>query len=585
MHKKTLRVLCVALICVLIFSICPFQAGAAAVTEPDALKQEVVDLYKACLKGFGLKSFRGYCGALVSWQLYKLGITTKYVGANGNDQFDTYKRLEYTSGGYRVKPYSAADYNLKEALNAITENGTKDAYNILVGFQKTNTTAGRKYGHSVFINAIVDGVVYFCESYSSNLAGKYYKEGSAITCSIDQFYNFYKNWTVFEGVIQFNLKTYDEGCTYYPAYLNVSLLEETQMYSAPCRTRVDDRSELLRPMQAGERICVTGLFLNTEGEYWYRVEDSQVGYIPADATQVLSMRYDDVQISNVVAPMELRQGKTFNIKGKISTTYNAICTLRGQVFRYEADKQVHVMSTTDTMDDESYSLSYSKLSDQLAFRKLQLGAYRYELAVVVGNYYFADGALQTEWKTVKLWCSDFQVVSQKGNTYSVSFDAAGGSASLNAAEVAAGDALGSLPEAKREGYEFAGWYTEDGQLVTEGFVVEEDTVLYAHWNTPEHFTGWRMEDGQWIYLEDGQLKTGFICSDGVYYHINAEGSLDIDWVWIEGQLYYFNGNGAMHIGWLETDEGAYYLTAAGAAVGWTVIDGVRYYFNEMGLLQ
>ncbi len=583
MHKKTLRVLSFALVCVLFLGLCPFRASAVS-TEPDVLKQEVEALYKACLKGAGVKSFRGYCGSMTAWQIYKSGITLRTHGANGNGQYDLYEDQEYTTGGFRVHPYSAKEYNLKEALNAVTENGTKDVYNILVGFQKTNTTAGKKYGHSMFINAIVDGTVYFCESYSTNFAGKYYKEGSAITCTIDQFYNFYKNWTVFEGIIHFDLKTYNESCTYYPAYLNANALADTNLYSAPCTTEVDDRSQILRPVQLGERLCVTGMYLNTEDEYWYQVaEGDKQGYIRADLTQMLSLRYDDVTVSNVVAPMELRQGKTFDIKGTIQSSYNAICAVRGQIFHYENEKPVHVMSTIDSMEEQSYSLSRSKLSNELAFRKLALGTYRYELAAVVGNYYYADGALQTEWKTIKLWRTDFQVVSEKGNTVSIRFDAQGGSATLNAAEIAAGDKLEYLPEASREGYTFLGWYTQDGQRVTELYEVSEDMTLYAQWRTAADFTGWRMENDQWTYWENGQIKTGFVQSDGIWYHINDEGSLDIDWVWIDGKLYYFNGNGAMHLGWLETEEGSYYLTSNGAAVGAVVIDGTTYFFDKNGL--
>ncbi len=585
MHKKTLRVLIFALVCALVMGICPFQASAAPITEPDELKQAVEDLYKACLKGAGVKSFRGYCGSMTAWQIYKSGITKRTHGANGNGQYDLYENKEYTTGGYRVRPYSAEDYNLKEALNAVSENGTKDVYNILVGFQKTNTTAGKKYGHSMFINAIVDGIVYFCESYSTNLAGKYYKEGSAISCTIDQFYAFYKNWTVFEGIIHFDLRTYNESCTYYPAYLNAGMLENTTIYTAPCTTETDDRSQVLRPVKLGERVFVTGMYLNTKDEYWYQVEEcGQIGYVRADLAEVLSLRYDDVTVSNVVAPMELRQSKTFDIKGTIQSTYNAICTVRGQVFRYEDDKAVHVMSTTDSMTEQSYSLSRSKLSDELAFRKLAVGAYRYELAAVVGNYYFADGALQTEWKTIKLWCTDFQVVSQKGSTVSVSFDAQGGSAELNAAEVATGGKLDSLPEATREGYSFLGWYTEDGQQVTQDYVITDDMTIYAKWCTAEDYTGWRMENDQWTYWENGQIKTGFVYTDGIWYHINAEGSLDTDWVWIDGKLYYFYGNGAMHLGWLETETATYYMTLHGAAVGAVSVERTIYFFDQNGVL-
>ncbi len=590
MYQKIRRILSIVLVFVMFLALCPVP-GRAVQTEAAAkadytlqVKKDIETLYKNCLKTSGRYSFHGYCGALVSWQLYLLGITTEIVGANGNDHFDIHSSKDYSSGGYRAQAYSASDFNLRDALNHITANGTKDAYNIVVGFQRTNTQAGRYYGHSMLINAIIDGVVYFSESYTVSVGGKFYPEGAAVSCTIDQFYNFFAPWTVYEGIVQFGLKTYAESCTYYPAYLNAGATANTTLYSAPCTPETDDRSKVLRPVQSGERICVTGLYKNTEGEYWYRVEDTQVGYIRADFTQVLSMRYDDVTVTNIDAPAELKQGNTFDIKGKIRATYNTIFTTRAQVFCYEDGREVHVMSTTDPVDGQSYSLSLSKVSNQLAFRKLPLGDYRYELAVVVGNYYYADGSLQTEWKTLKLWRSNFQVVSQRGNAFNVTFDACGGNVSLNAADVAAGSTLPSLPEAWREGYVFEGWYTADGTAVTEDYPVTGNMVLYARWSYAPDLTGWVMEGDRWVYLENGKPGTGFVESNGITYYITDEGIIATDLMQIDGKLYYFNGNGAMHTGWLETAEGVYYFTRSGALTGHQVIEDMEYHFDTDGLL-
>ena len=69
--------------------------------------------------------------------------------------------------------------------------------------------------------------------------------------------------------------------------------------------------------------------------------------------------------------------------------------------------------------------------------------------------------------------------------YFMSFDSQGGDgASPESRIVSAGQTYGALPEVKRGGYRFDGWYTRavGGEKVTaETEVLQEDHTLYAHW--------------------------------------------------------------------------------------------------------
>lgn len=586
MHKRILRIFSLALAIMLLFSVLPTSVSAADSSEVERIKTQINTLYRQTLRGSGKSSLHGYCGTMVNWHLYLLGITTTVIGNDGNTEYDCYSVQEYTSGGYRVRPYSASDYNLEEALNAITYNGTRDAYNLVICFQRTNTAAGRIYGHTLMIHAIIDGTVYYSESYATSLDGKFYAEGSPITCSISDFARYYNSWTEFEGVLHFGLKTYAESCEYYPSYLYASIAENVTMYTAPCRPDVDDRSKEIRVLQSGERITVIGLYRNTEGEYWYQVDDCEMGYIPADVAQVQSLRYDDITLSGVGAPAVLRTGKTFDVKGKIKSSFNEITSVRAQVFSYSESSKTHVMSASAGVAGSSYSLSGTRLSNQLSFRLLEEGSYRYELAAVVGNSYYADGCLQTEWKTLKLWTSDFQVVQSTSGNCSVTFDANGGSTALNAMDMAVGDQLMGLPEAVRDGYVFGGWFTADGVEVTDGYEVDRSMTLYAKWTNATDINGWYVEDGNWYYYVDGCVQTGFMEIDGIVYHLNAEGYLDTGLLRENGKVYYFHANGAMHYGWLELDGDTYFMQEDGsAAVGWVVIDGSNYFFNMMGVYE
>lgn len=68
------------------------------------------------------------------------------------------------------------------------------------------------------------------------------------------------------------------------------------------------------------------------------------------------------------------------------------------------------------------------------------------------------------------------------NTYTVTFDANGGSVSQTSAVTVAGK-LTSLPTPTYDGYDFLGWYTQKdgGDKVTTDTVFTVDSTIYAHW--------------------------------------------------------------------------------------------------------
>lgn len=587
MYKKILRILSLALALLLFFSVLPTPQTSAVRTQEDRILQQITDIYTTALRQSNRYSFHGSCGAFVNWHLYLLGINTGFYSANGNQQYDLYKNMNQTTGGHDVEALPASRYTMKQALNKLSDNGTKDVFNLLLGFQYTTATDGWRYGHVMFVHAILDGMVYFSESYDDMFGGKYYAEGAPVVLTIDKFCQYYSTWTTYEGAIHFGLKSYEQQCQFFPAYLHATVTQPTNLYTIACTPDVDDRSQILRPLQSGERINVTGLYRNTEGQYWYRVEDAGIGYVPAADTQMDSMRYDDILSSGINAPMEQQQGSIFNIKGLISSTYTDICSVRAQVFTVGEDGLQHWMTTTDTVTNNSYDLSYSNISNKMAFRLLNLGTYRYELAVVVGNHYYADGTLQTHRTTLRLWSSDFKVVAQKGSTANVNFDSCGGTADRNAVEVELGSTIGTLPEATRDGYTFLGWFTnpQGGQQIQEDYFVVGNITLYAHWAEDETFTGWFLEDGKPYYVIDGLRIVGFFQVDGILYYQLADGFLATGWLILDDTRYYFNANGSMVTGWLEIDGKTYYFGQNGImCTGEQTIDGIVFQFGKDGVL-
>jgi uncharacterized repeat protein (TIGR02543 family) len=585
MHKKILRILTLALAILLLVTVLPHETFADDL-EIKEIKNQITSTYKLAKRYSGRPSFSGYCASLVNWQLYLLGITEEKLGNNGNQEYDYFCKQSQTSGGYTVRAYPDERYGLKEALNFVSENGTKKVYNMIVCFQSTNSAAGRRYGHAFLVHAIIDGIVYYSESSSISIGGKYFAEGSAIAVTLDEFCQYYSKWSDYEGLIYFGRKTYADECIYFPSNLYVSVNETTALYSSPCTSAVDVRSKYRYDVRAGEKVHVVGLYRNTEGECWYELDDGHEGFIPAGSTTLISMDYSDIHANNVVSPLNLRSGNRFNLKGRISSDHNRLYTVRAQIYRVEGEELIQMDSATAMVDGNDYNLSGSSLSSNLAFRKLKKGTYLYMLAAVVGNYYCEDGEVKLQWKTVPLWQAHFEVTSSYKGANSIQFDPNGGTVEMNQVAHPKDTPVGQLPLPQRPGYRFLGWSTdaEGLNMVNTGYVVSQNTVLYAQWEVDKTSEGWYPVDGTWYYLCNGQAHEGFFQDSGLTYY--AENGIPVvGWKTIEGKQYYFGRNGVMHSGLTVIDGVRYLLGEDGATLsGWAELDGASYYLNSNGSL-
>ena len=89
--------------------------------------------------------------------------------------------------------------------------------------------------------------------------------------------------------------------------------------------------------------------------------------------------------------------------------------------------------------------------------------------------------------------------SQTNPTYTVYFDANGGSVSTSSKTVTYGETYGTLPTPTRTGYTFSGWYTASsgGSKVTSSTTVTtaSDHTLYAHWTANTYTVSFNANGG------------------------------------------------------------------------------------------
>ena len=512
------RIVILSLCVCLLLGALPVQA--ANESKVSQVCQDIVDDYADILRYTNMRSLAGWCGLMASWQMYLRGINSWVVGHHGRDQYDSYANVSVTSGGNKAKAYSARDYSLEEALNAISKNGTWDVYNILVGFQKTSTQLGSIYGHSLVIYAILDGVVYYTEGYNTSMG----RAGVPYKVTIEEFVDYYDDWTVFEGLVVFGKKGYVANCTEYATNMYVRVTQAVPLYSQPCLPDEGDMdSEQLRTVPVGERLWINALYENPGGQFYYQVDDSdQPGYIQVEFAEPIRFVYEDIGITNVLNPTDMEVGSTSPITGRIASEYSTMGAVRMEV----TDTQGNIVLNHGLAKLSGvYDLESDTFSHAVKFGYLDEGTYIYNIYADGLNFYVRDGQVVSDYQQVHLVQSVFRV--GEGEDY-------------------------ALPAQAQQ------------QAVPDGW----------------------MWDGTWYYYEQGVPRSGWYCYEGADYYLKNDGSVTTGWTEINGKLRFFSNTGCMRTGWVQTETGSMYLMSNGApAVGKRIIEGVEYSFDENGILK
>ena len=491
-------------------------------TEKEAIIQEARRVYYYSRSTAGKSSFAGFCGLMTSHQLYHMGINDSIIVNDGNRQFDYYAAREVTTGGYYINAYPATEYTLTEALNTITRDGTKDAYNLLVGFQWTNTEAGGRYGHACVINAIVDGTVYFVESFHTSIAGR---EGNVGQCSIERFAELFSGWTSFEGVIDFGTGQYADACETYETSLYIRTRFETTLRSQPCLLGQQD-SYAMRQVKAGELLQVSAICKDRDtGMAYYRVEEVEgIGYISAGAAYHSQLADEDcLMLLDAEIPAYQKPNRSLKLSGTVSAEKTHI----GEIEVVVTDLEDQVL-VCERQNVDGYEQSLAALNKQLASCKLEKGFYRVQVYGSAVCKYVAGTDVETTYVRQLLHEQVFQVNDTPFNT------------------------------------RICYYQEEETEQVKDGWVVKGGTIYRYKMGSPQ--TGWFEEYG-------------------IYYYLDENGAVTTGWQEIDCIKYYFTASGARYIGWLTTADGIMYLSETdGQAMGWQVIDGNKYYFKKNGLL-
>ena len=187
---------------------------------------------------------------------------------------------------------------------------------------------------------------------------------------------------------------YVNSCTAYPANLTVKTTMDTTMMSHPCSPATDGSSAATHIIAKDTVLNVTGLYRNTAGEYWYRVERfGATAYIKGDETVLVDHLTGDITAEDMLCPGSLYDGQTFPIGGTITSSVNKLGKITASMY-WGVDLTIDpVITASDNATNNSYNLSSSAIDYNLNFGALDTGVYTYTVSAEAISYYVEDGQL------------------------------------------------------------------------------------------------------------------------------------------------------------------------------------------------
>ena len=168
---------------VMLFSVCTMSASASGSGIADVTAAD----YRTALSLANMSSFHGHCNLATAYQLLAIGVYQgglDFSGA-GDLWYNHFSTVSKTSGGYSVITIGG-----KNCLYELTEKYGDELYNIVYCLGTGGSSGPR---HCLLIRAIIDGQVYFADSFGCTYGSTYYPEGSCTVLSLDRFVASYKD--------------------------------------------------------------------------------------------------------------------------------------------------------------------------------------------------------------------------------------------------------------------------------------------------------------------------------------------------------------------------------------------------------
>ena len=161
-------------------------SSVTAFAADSKLVDEITENYEKALSIAGRYSFYGNCNHATAYQLQAMGIYRNQLdySGTGSSWHAYFNNVSETSGGYNVVTISG-----KNCLYDLVERYGDEIYNIVYSL---GTGGSSGSNHVLYIRAIIDGYVYFNDSFGNSYNHVYYPEGHGTVLSLDSFVEAYR---------------------------------------------------------------------------------------------------------------------------------------------------------------------------------------------------------------------------------------------------------------------------------------------------------------------------------------------------------------------------------------------------------
>ena len=287
MKKKLITILLTVIMLSGVFAV------SASAYDKDLLNSITAN-YQTALSLSGRGSFYGRCNLATAYQLKAMGIYKNELDFSGSGRmwYEHFKDVNKTSGGYNVITISG-----KNCLYDLIEKYGNEIYNVVYSLG-TGGTSGPT--HSMYIRAIIDGYVYFADSFGNSYNRQYYPEGTGTVLPLDEFISAYRrmNGNPY-GCVYFtrndvtehysgSADSPDGWITANRQYIPGEYIITSSMLQV--RKRADSNSSSLGLLENNETVTVTAIKDN-----WGKISfNGKVGWICLDYALRLSSTKDRV---------------------------------------------------------------------------------------------------------------------------------------------------------------------------------------------------------------------------------------------------------------------------------------------------
>ena len=144
----------------------------------------------------------------------------------------------------------------------------------------------------------------------------------------------------------------------------------------------------------GTKLSVSGIYLNTYDNYWYKVTATVngkniSGFFNSGYTDYSTISFNnDISIENLAAPTSLSTGEAFDIKGHICSNGCRISKIMTYIYEGNRTSGTAIYSPSIKVNAYNYEIGGDPVLDwQLYFNYLPVGSYTYAVKVQVENDY------------------------------------------------------------------------------------------------------------------------------------------------------------------------------------------------------